>query len=220
MSEDAAYSDKGDVYFAHVRREIELLLPDKISRVMEIGCGAGDTLNYLKQTGRCDWVCGVELESGAAAQAREKLDMFIEGNIEHQNLPMAPESLDVILCLDVLEHLVDPWNVIHKLDKLLKPGGSIIASIPNVRHFHVSLPLLFRGKWQYVDAGLLDKTHLRFFVHDSAVELMECSGLRVDMVRTKGLEKGSKAWLVNMATLSLFRPLFEYQYLIRAIKVK
>lgn len=215
---DQAYLDNNLEYFSQVRREIFPFLPEKMGRVLEVGCGTGDTLNYIKQHGRCDWAGGIELVSSAAAIAKSRVDLLIEGNIETMELPFADGSLDVILCLDILEHLVDPWSVVRKLDKALKPGGVLIASIPNVRHCRLVFPLLFQGKWQYRDAGILDKTHLRFFVRESAIALMACSGLKVEQVRTTGLDAGSKGWLANVLTLGLFKPFFERQFLICARK--
>lgn len=215
---DKAYFDNNVEYFSQVRREIFPFLPEKTGRVLEVGCGAGDTLDYLKQNGRCDWAGGIELVSSAAAMARGKVDRLIEGNIEAIELPFEEGSMDVILCLDILEHLVDPWRVVQKLDKLLKPGGILIASIPNVRHCRLVFPLLFQGKWQYRDAGILDKTHLRFFVRESAIALMESSGLKVEAVRATGVDWGSKGGVANLLTLGLFKSFFERQFLIRARK--
>ncbi|MDO8444906.1 MAG: class I SAM-dependent methyltransferase [Deltaproteobacteria bacterium] len=219
MKINPIYNEKEDDYFRNLRSEILPLLPNgDMGRVLEVGCGTGDTLDYIKNATHCEWVCGVELFHEAAEEARGKLDEVYEGDIEKINLPIEEGSLDVVLCLDVLEHLIDPWSVVHKLDMLIKPGGVLIASIPNVRHFKASFPLFFLGQWDYRDAGILDSTHLRFFVRETAVKLMECSGLTVDMVKATGFEKGSKSRTINILTFSLFRPFLEVQYLIRAKK--
>ena len=214
----SAYQVKTNDYFKNVRQEILPLLPNHVGRLLEVGCGAGDTLSFLKSSGRCGWAAGMEIFPAAAQSAREKIDFVLEGNIETVNLPFDINSLDVILCLDVLEHLIDPWDVIRRLHTLLKPGGILICSIPNVRHYRASIPLLFLGRWRYSDHGILDKTHLRFFTRESAIELAASSGLLVDKVNSTGLEKWSKAGIANLFTLSIFKRLFEFQYLIRATK--
>jgi SAM-dependent methyltransferase len=212
------YADKADTYFDRVRAEILPLFPGgSVDRVLEVGCGSGDTLAYLQTNGRCRWTCGVELFPEAAEIARGRLDETYEGNIEQIDLPIAPASVDVVLCLDVLEHLVDPWTTASRLARLLKPGGVLIASIPNVRHFRVVLPLLFRGRWEYGPFGLMDRTHLRFFTEQSATQLLRQAGLRVDAVHKSGLDSLHKRAAV-MLSAGLLEPLLVFQYLIRGVR--
>lgn len=215
---DDAYRDKEERYFKGVRQEIIPLVPQGVENILEIGCGTGSTLRYLKEAELCRWTAGVELFAGAAAEAKENIDLALQGNIEQMELPFQAEQFDVILCLDVLEHLVDPWAVVKRLDGLLKPGGSIIASIPNVRFYKVPLQLLFKGKWEYKDEGILDRTHLRFFTFNSARDLLEVSGLKVDKVLFRGMEKGGPRYRSNMLTLGLLTHLMTEQYLMRAVK--
>jgi len=205
-------------YFEYTRVEILPLLPDKIAKALEVGCGTGNTLGWLKAQKQCTWVGGVELYPDAAAKAREQLDTVYEGNVEQLDLPIEQGSLDLILCLDVLEHLLDPWSVVRRLQILLKPSGVLIASIPNVRHHSVLTPLLFKQQWEYTEHGILDKSHLRFFVKKSAVQLIESSGLKVDMLLATGLGRSPKSQLVNSLIPSVIKSLFEKQYLIRGVK--
>jgi len=211
------YADKTDDYFGHARTEVLPLLPaGRVDRILDVGCGRGDTLAFLRGEGRCTWTCGVELFSEAGNVAKGRLDEVHVGNIEQLDLPIEPASLDVVLCLDVLEHLIDPWSTVTRLASLLKPGGVLIASVPNVRHFRVVLPLLFRGQWKYADFGLMDRTHLRFFTKDSAIELLESAGLRVDAVRTSGMESLHKRALAALSFRAL-EPMLVFQYLLRGV---
>lgn len=212
------YAEKSTDYYGHARKEIvPLLPPGRIQRILDVGCGRGDTLAFLKSAGRCERTYGVELFPEAADVARERLDEVFVGNVEHIDLPITTESLDVVLCLDVLEHLVDPWSTVARLAALLKPGGALIMSIPNVRHFRVVFPLLFKGRWNYADHGLMDRTHLRFFTEATAKEMLERARLDVDVVRKSGMESTSKRAL-NGATLGALEPLMVFQYLMRGVK--
>jgi 2-polyprenyl-3-methyl-5-hydroxy-6-metoxy-1,4-benzoquinol methylase len=212
------YTEKTDDYFGHARTEVVPLLPaGRADRVLDVGCGRGDTLAFLHAIGRCRWTCGVEMFPDAAEVAKSRLDAVYVGNIEQIDLRIPPASLDVVLCLDVLEHLIDPWTTAKRLAGLLKPGGVLIASIPNVRHFRVVLPLLFRGRWTYSDFGLMDRTHLRFFTKGSAVELIEQAGLRIDTIRPSGMEATHKRAMVALS-LGALEPLFVFQYLLRGVR--
>ena len=72
--------------------------------------------------------------------------------------------------------------MVARLHGLLKAGGRLIVSVPNVRYFAVSCGLLFGNRWSYQQEGILDRTHLRFFVRDTAVALATSSGMVVEQV--------------------------------------
>lgn len=204
-------------YYQNLRLDALSLLPRGLERVVEIGCGEGNSLAWLKTKHDCCWVGGVEAYPKAAEQARPKLDMLYEGDIESMELPIEPGSLDAVLCLDVLEHLVFPDRVLARARVWLKPGGLLVASIPNVRNWRVVLPLIFMGRWQYQDHGILDRTHLRFFTRESARQLVIDAGFSLDIVASSNLKKG-KVRLLNGATLGIFKEFLVLQYVIRAKK--
>jgi len=209
-----------ETYFTYTRKEITPLIPQKVDRVLEIGCGAGMTLSWIKVHKGCTWTCGVEISPAAAEQAGKILDEVYVGNIESMVLPIEKSSLDLILCLDVLEHTIDPWQVMKKLHQFLKPNGFIIVSLPNIRNKEVIFPLLFKGKWEYQEAGILDRTHLRFFVRESAIQLVKSAGFDVDMVLTTGLGSSRKSQCINGLLPDFIRSFFVYQYLVRGIKTE
>jgi len=212
-----AYSNKDSDYFSHVRQDVAPLLPKKINRALEIGCGAGNTLQWLKRDYNARWIAGVELCNASAVVASKQLDFFVQGNIEELELSIESASIDVLLCLDVLEHLVDPWRVIDRLTKLLSPSGVLIVSLPNVSHISVMAPLIFHDRWDYTPSGILDKTHLRFFTRKTAIELIESSGLAMTQVLETDLpRKGSRSWFFDILTAHLFRKFFAVQYILRA----
>ena len=114
---------------------------------------------------------------------------------------------------------MDPWKTVAKLDSMLAPGGVIVASIPNVRYYHVSLRLVLRGSWNLSDSGILDRTHLRFFTRKTAISLMACSGLTIKSVSARyHPRRGRSSRIFNALTLGLFKELLDFQYFIVAQK--
>lgn len=207
-----------DHYFSIVRSEILPLLPERAARTLEVGCGSGNTLAWLRQVRTTEWLGGVEVSSDAAESARRNIDHVWQGNIETLDLPIEAASLDLVLCLDVLEHLVDPWSVVRRLSGYLRPGGALIASLPNIRNMQVLFPLLLKGRWDYRDEGILDRTHLRFFTERSARELLGQGGLFVDGVIEHGLGQSRGSRFVNALLPRGVRGLFVRQYLLRGRK--
>ena len=88
---------------------------------------------------------------------------------------LSGERFDVVLLLDVLEHLPDPFSFLKSVENFVKPQGTILVSVPNIAHWSVRFPLLF-GWFEYTDRGILDRTHLQFFTRRRFRELLKnCS---------------------------------------------
>jgi len=203
-------------YYGRERREIEPLLPANIGRVLEIGCGAGGTLRWLKQSGKAAQAYGLEYVPEAAAKAAEVADAVQSGDIEATGIPFDGQ-FDAILCLDVLEHLRDPWSVVQSLRQRLAPGGTLIVSVPNVRHHSVTLPLLLQGQFRYQPAGILDRTHLRFFTRESARDLLEQGGFQVTNLVAQGANWHRSRAVRVLGRLKMFEDICNVQFLLRGV---
>jgi len=168
-------------YFSHPRPEVRALVPPTARRVVDVGCGAGAMGAALKAERPGLEVRGVEANPEAAARAAGVLDgvSVAPGDAE---MPGSWPAPDCVVLADVLEHMVDPWQALRRWRACLKHGGCIVVSLPNVAHASVVRELR-RGRWDYVDEGLLDRTHLRFFTRATAVELVEAEGFEVEVMR-------------------------------------
>lgn len=212
------YKDKPLDYFSRARTDLLKALPSFSERVLEIGCGSGATLAWMKSLGLAGHTTGIELAPQMAEVASKNVDEFIIGDAEALLDDVAfTAAYDLVLCLDVLEHFVDPWRMIEKISHRLKPGGVLVASIPNVRHFSVLLPLLFKGRWDYQEAGILDHTHLRFFTKASAAQLLHTHDLEVTAV-IPNIQPGSKSDWAKKLSLGLLADFCTVQYLVCAKK--
>lgn len=210
------YDEKSSDYFSRARTEIEPLLSKEKGlpfRALEIGCSEGHTLEWLKRAGYCSWVAGVEPYSELHASVGS-IDQFYKLDIEKELPNISPASIDLILFLDVLEHLVNPWETIRRLDSLLKPGGKLIISVPNIRNYHVIFDLAFRGKFNYSESGILDRTHLRFFTRSTAIELAESAGATV----TKVMGTETDRWQKRVLTAIGLSDLISKQLILSATK--
>lgn len=152
---------------------LEMVGPDR--DVCEFGCGAGGMTRALSEIG-CN-VVGVEIDPIAAELARSAADHVVVGDVATMDLAaeLGEGRFDVLVFGDVLEHLPDPLAALRATRSLLRPGGHIVLSVPNVAHGDVRLALL-AGRFDYADLGLLDSTHLRFFTWDTLRNLLREAG--------------------------------------------
>jgi len=158
-----------------VARMLAELVP-KGSRVLDVGCGTGSVSRIIADT-RGAKITGIEPNSSRAAVARSR-------GLEVHEEPFTPailqrlELFNVVMFADVLEHVVDPSDLLKLSDRALLPGGRVIASVPNVAHWSVRVDLL-RGRFDYQPFGIRDATHLRWFTEKTVRLLFESSGLRI-----------------------------------------
>lgn len=178
MDYDKLYKNKNTVYFSHSRPELLKYIPANTRCILDIGCGSGSFGELVQKKIGCE-VWGVEPDKVSCLAAKQKLNWVYNGFFDDQALNVINRTFDCIFFNDVLEHLIDPDDALKKAKLLLNPGGYIIASIPNIRFFPVLSSLLFEEDFKYVDAGVLDKTHLRFYTKKSMIRLFEECGLKV-----------------------------------------
>jgi 2-polyprenyl-3-methyl-5-hydroxy-6-metoxy-1,4-benzoquinol methylase len=218
-----SYSEKPIQYFSNVRHDLISLIPASgVERVLEIGAGGGDTILNLKQTGRAKEVTGIELMQIENSNQRNPIiDHFFFGNIEIDNFDLPKNHFDVIICGDVLEHLLDPWSVVKQLSELLRPMGRLIISCPNIRHFSGFIEIFVKGRFPYKDQGLFDKTHFRFFCKSNLIELAQSGGLRLsNSTPLFKLARSGRSYYINMITLGLFEELLSLQYAVVVEKIQ
>jgi glycosyltransferase involved in cell wall biosynthesis/tetratricopeptide (TPR) repeat protein len=219
-------TDKPISYYENIRNDLIPLIPDNASCILEVGCGSGMTGQELKNRNGA-FVAGIEMNSSAANAARNVLDDVVNGDIEKIDLPYSDSSFDCIIFADVLEHLVDPLSVLMKVRRLLKKGGTIVTSIPNVQ-FHSVIHNLIEGNWTYEKEGILDETHLRFFTYREIEKLFLKAGYSIKKVEEVLDPQYEKLSQINSTALNFGRTqikdlspdeikkIFVFQYLIKA----
>jgi len=203
-------------YYTHARPDLLSLVPKTAKKILDVGCGEGVLGKQLKQSNNDIEIMGVEIDQKACETAKRNLDLAILGDIEKIDLPFKENYFDCVIAGDVLEHLVDPWDTLKKLKPFLKEGGLIISSIPNIRYYKV-LIRLFRGYWDYMDQGILDKTHLRFFSLINIKELYEGAGFKIKEIR-RNMVSARGFRILNYLSLNQLKEFLTYQYYIVATK--
>jgi 2-polyprenyl-3-methyl-5-hydroxy-6-metoxy-1,4-benzoquinol methylase len=145
-------------------------------RVLDVGSSSGYLAEPLAQRGNT--IVGLELEPAAAKAAECFCEQVLVGDVETMELPLEPGSFDVVLLGDVIEHLRDPIAALARLRPLLRPGGRLVLSTPNVANWAIRVSLL-AGRWRYTDRGILDRSHTHLFTRATLAETIERAGYRV-----------------------------------------
>lgn len=146
--------------------------------VLEFGCHTGCLSEWL-QKNDCK-VTGVDLNETALRIAHPYLNEAIAANIEDENFwkLIDGKKFHVITWMHVLEHLIEPWNILKKSTEYLYPNGEIIIALPNINNAKDRFHILF-GEFNYTMDGVMDKTHLRFFNQKTAREMIDQAGLKI-----------------------------------------
>lgn len=173
---------KPEGYYEAVRADIFPLIDPRGRRVLDVGCGSGATGRALKEQGALE-VFGIELDPAAARRASEVLDRVLAGDVTQIALDFAEGYFDLILCLDVLEHLPYPEDALRRLVPLLSSEGRFVVSLPNMRYAGSLKKLIWEADWPRETSGVFDGTHLRWFTAKSARRLFCDAGLSVVQMR-------------------------------------
>jgi spore maturation protein CgeB/2-polyprenyl-3-methyl-5-hydroxy-6-metoxy-1,4-benzoquinol methylase len=218
-------------YYKQERKELVAFIPEEAEKILDVGCGGGHLGKLLKKENPEREIWGVDVHGDACEEARRWLDHVSLADARQWNPPVEKEAFDVLVFADVLEHLPDPKAVLDRLLAWLKPTGSVVMSIPNVRFWAV-VKQLVDGYWTYQDEGLLDRDHLRFFTWTEVERLLESCGLECVEVRWKvdprcpHVADGKKIDL-QLGRLTIhdlgpeeLREFFVFQYFLRAARTK
>lgn len=180
------YNNKPSGYYTKVRHEMAKYLPSHAKVVIDIGCGNGAFGQFLKENKEIE-IWGIEYMDNEAQIAKENLYKVFSGKCEDYIDELPDGYFDAIYFNDVLEHLVDPFDVLDRIKNKLSPKGVVISSIPNIRSYDTLMKLFFRKDFKYEKEGILDNTHMRFFTKKSIRRMYE--NLDYEILVHEGINK-------------------------------
>lgn len=148
-------------------------------QVLDVGCSSGYFGEKLMATHNSK-IWGIDLDDEDAKKAKSVgyQEVYV-GDLDTFNWSLVGDKkFDSIIFADVLEHLKNPLMCLLEVKKLLKPNGTIYASIPNIAHITVRMEL-FEGNFDYEDTGLLDNTHISFFTKKTIWKMFNDAGMTI-----------------------------------------
>ena len=208
------YKKKDQNYFSNIRKEIYSLLPKNCHNVLDLGCGNGATLGWIKDLKVCNKTYGIDIVQ-PGPDTHKNIDQYLNKDLEECDYFFENTKFDLILILDVLEHLVDPDNFIKKVRNSLNDDGIIILCIPNIRHYSILKNIFIEGDFPYNETGILDKTHLRFFTNKSIKRFLNNQNLFIKETLKYPINFPSKSRILNLLTAGFFSEFFTQQYILK-----
>lgn len=209
-------------YYKGHRFEMLEFIPDKLKKVLEVGCGEGNFGQIIKNIYNAE-VWGVDIQKSTKKILKNKLDYVYIGDFNKVSIKLPNNYFDCIIFNDTLEHMENPWDTLIKCRKLLNVKGVIVASIPNFRYINNLIEILIKGDYEYKNKGILDRTHLRFFTEKSIKRLFDESDYEI--IKLKGINplKVIKFcipfFFINLLTLKYFNDI-RYQQFAICVKPK
>lgn len=175
------------LWFRHVLR--------KDARVLDVGCGNGQVA--LKTAAFTHSVVGVEKDSEHIRMAIEDartlgvgIVTFLRADLE-EPLAFRSSAFDIVLLLDVLEHIKNDLRLLHEIQRVLKNRGVLCVAVPNRDT---------RWKEEQRDAGMSgfsDKDHKREYTNDEIRECLRQSGFRIQSMEPVTYD----TWLAGLIDL-------------------
>lgn len=161
------------------------------TRVLDVGCACGD-FGYLAHKYKNCCVCGMEYNTNSIAiamktgayQSIKQVDLDVFDPKDFKDFG----TFDFIVLGDVLEHLRDPISALEKLKFFLKPGAQFVLSIPNIAHASIKAALLC-NRFDYMDYGLLDRTHIHLFTWQSIANYLTDANIKVEELKVTTFDK-------------------------------
>jgi SAM-dependent methyltransferase len=163
----------------HPRPDVLALVPPSARSVLDVGCGEGALGAGLEARGAR--VTGIELDAQAAEVASRRLSRVLPLRAE-EALAALDARPDVVVLADVLEHLLDPASVLRAARAVLRPGGTLVFSVPNATHASV-LGGAFRGRWERELEGTVADDHRLYAGRAGWLSLLSACGFRVTSLR-------------------------------------
>lgn len=188
---------------------------------LDVGCWTGNMGRELIRHKRC-MVDGIDFHPAALQEAKKNgyRKLFqLDLNDSRATFVKVDDRYNIILCCDVLEHLLQPQDRLCELRSLLKPDGRIIVSLPNIGFILYRLKHLF-GMWNYEDKGVMDRTHIIFFTKNSAEKMFRSAGYSIETFTAYNAVSSRYSFLKSLGRLwpSLFA--IQLVYVLSPQKIK
>ncbi|MBN1493320.1 MAG: class I SAM-dependent methyltransferase [Candidatus Omnitrophica bacterium] len=192
-----------------LERFVNVFKEEKRGKVLDIGCGDGNYAINLKKLGFAVIAADMDVQ-----RFRHKGEVEFQKCNVTEVLPFEDNVFDFVVLAEVIEHLRNPYDVVAELTRILKPGGKLVLSTPNILNLKSRIRFLFEGSWEYFREIPLEHSqnpreviwnlHLIPWRYHELEYLLHSSGLSVENIYTSRYEGMLLSFLVPFIKFQLF----------------
>ncbi|MBU0731169.1 MAG: glycosyltransferase [Proteobacteria bacterium] len=214
------YSDKKDHLYSSHTKALQIVKDKKPKTILDVGCGPGFIARHCESLGAK--VTGLDYRE----PLQNMMSEFIKTDLEHGEFPADAFKYDLVLLLDVLEHLSFPEQLLLDLRNNSQSLKNVeapltVISTPNIAFIGIRINLLF-GRFNYAERGILDITHKRLFTRSSLKRSLIDSGYIIEKIMPIGapFQAVISGWLgKSLSTISnllanLWPTMFAFQFMV------
>ncbi len=193
------YSDifgkEAEEYYRIQKKKISIILelfgkhPE--GRILDIGCGDGRITKLIgKATGA--EMHGIDISRRAVSNSRKMGIKCMVVNIDKERLPYPKNHFDAVFCGDIIEHIYDTEGLIEMVHDILRPGGYVIVSVPNIASWYNRVFLLLGMMPVWIESSSKTFTgnpfvkrgvgHIHAFTKSSLMDILRLKGFRIEEV--------------------------------------
>jgi 2-polyprenyl-3-methyl-5-hydroxy-6-metoxy-1,4-benzoquinol methylase len=163
---------------SRVRKILRLLQSEPRGRLLDIGCGGGELAQLLRE---CGWqVHGVEREASLAARAEARGIAVRTADFGEAPLPWDAGAFEAVVAGEVIEHVVDTDHLLSEAARVLRPGGALVITTPNLASLENRIRLLLGCYPMWMDHRVAGTGHLRYYTPGLLRAQLAQHGLRVE----------------------------------------
>ncbi len=190
------------------RPDIYRMVPSDGRVIGVVGCGSAKTEARLVAEGR--EVHGVDISGEAIAVAATRLTTARVVAAD-ETAPFKAHSLDGLILADVMEHIPCAWVVLQDYVRMVKPGGWVVISVPNMRYIDALRVFVVGGDWPDDSLGIFDRTHLHVMTHKRLARWCRSAGLRLEREFACYHPEHRMCAMLDRLTLRTFKSLFNFE---------
>ena len=194
ISPESYYEKNISQDFKNFTRRLKLIQKyrKKPGKLLDIGCNIGTLMKVAEENG---WeTVGVEFNKSAAAFGRKRFGLKILDR-DFMKIKFKPSSFDVVVMNDVIEHVTNPVATLKEVRRILKKGGVLFMSTPNIDAF---LPKITRSIWLH----LKPNEHLIFFTPKTIKVLLDKTGFEMKEWQSIGRVRSLETMLFKSQSYS------------------